>query len=105
MNTKKRLPTKSLDGKKYKLSPERYRILPTFRSVNKNDRKYRPGTIVRLISTSDDRTPGDHRSDGWVNVCRIGTREAEFVGIPKKDLVPVRGLAITLSRLIPRRRA
>jgi hypothetical protein len=75
------MPTiKDYQGKEQRLSEEIYEITA-------KGGPYKKGTRVRLISGVDGkRTPGYHFVAGYVTVCKIDVKIAQFCGVRRRDL-------------------
>ena len=76
---------KAYDGRVCNLSDEIY-VLEGFESAFEDDH-YQNGTRVRLISGVDGSPiPGYHFSKGYVTVCSVEAKVAEFRGCKRSQI-------------------
>ena len=76
-------------GKEHVLSSEVYEIVSLQNPVGL--RRYTNGAKVRLISgVYESSIPGYHFSKGYVTVCSVEAKVAEFVGVKKEEIKLIR---------------
>ena len=78
---------KNYNGQYENLSDEVYEILRGKEYDFDGMDDYKTGSKVRLISgVYGSEIAGYHFTGGWVTVCSVNVKIAEYIGFPKKDL-------------------